>query len=149
MIVTTVVKSLVILYCLSIVLAIHPVAASITPAKQEVRQDTWTYYATDEDLTAYAYNPSNMELLQDNHVRVWVKALYSEKNQKYTEGQFQWEINCSKKTMRGLAATMKKKDGTSATIRQSSDWSKIPAESTAETLFENMCKSKDKKDKTK
>ncbi len=86
-----------------------------------------------------------MERLQGNLVRVWVKAIYSEKNPKYTEGQFQWEINCAKKTMRGLAATTKKKDGTSTTITQSSDWSSIPAESTAETLFDNVCTKKDKK----
>jgi uncharacterized protein YwgA len=75
-----------------------------------------------------------------------VKALYTEKNKKYKEGQFQWEIDCAKKMMRGLAATVKKKDGTSEAITQSSDWSTIPAESTAETLYETMCTtSKDKK----
>jgi hypothetical protein len=147
MIVITVVKSLVILYCLSIVLAVHPAAASTTQAKQEVQQDVWLHYATDEDGTDYSFNPAKVQRLQGNLVRVWVNAKYSEKNQKYTEGQFQWEINCSKKTMRGLAATAKKKDGTSATITQSSDWSNIPAESTAENLFEITCISisKDKK----
>ena len=145
MIVITVVKSLVILYCLSIVLAVHPAAASTTPATQEVQQDAWIYYATDEDDTAYAFNPTNVERLQGNLVKVWVKALYTEKNKKYTEGQFQWEIDCTKKTMRGLAATVKKKDGTSEAITKISDWSSIPAESTAETLFENVCNSKDKK----
>jgi hypothetical protein len=139
------VKSLMFLYWLSIVLAVHPAAASTTPSTQEVQQDAWVYYATDEDDTAYAFNPANVERLKGNLVRVWVKALYSEKNQKYIEGQFQWEINCAKKTMRGLAATTKKKDGTSGTITQSSDWSPIPAESTAYTLFENVCNSKDKK----
>jgi hypothetical protein len=139
------VKSLVILYCLSIVLAVHPAAASTTPATQEVRQDAWLYYATDEDGTDYSFNPAKVERLEGNLVRVWVNAKYSENNQKYKEGQFQWEINCSKKTMRGLAATTKKKDGTSATITQSSDWSNIPAGSTAENLFEITCNSKDKK----
>jgi len=145
MIVTKVVKSLVIFYCLSIVLAVHSAAASTTPAKQEVRQDAWIYYATDEDDTAYAFNPTNVERLQGNLVKVWVKALYAEKNKKYSEGQFQWEMDCAKKTMRGLAATIKKKDGTSEAITKISDWSSIPAGSTAETLFENMCNSKDKK----
>jgi hypothetical protein len=147
MIVTTVVKSLVILYCLFIVLAVHPATASTTPpATQEVMQGAWVPYATDEDGAAYAFNPSNVERLQGNLVRVWVKALYTEKNKKYKEGQFQWEIDCAKKMMRGLAATVKKKDGTSEAISQSSDWSTIPAESTAETLYETMCTtSKDKK----
>jgi hypothetical protein len=145
MIVITVVKSLVILYCLSIVLAVHPAAASTTPASKEVRQDAWVYYATDDDGAEYAFNPTNVEHLQGDLARVWVKALYTEKNRKYSEGQFQWEINCAKKTMRGLAATVKKRDGTSEAITQSSDWSKIPAESTAETLFETMCNSKGKK----
>jgi hypothetical protein len=140
----TAVKSLMILYCLSIVLAVHPSAAS-TPAAQEVKQDAWVHYATDEDGTDYAFNPANVERLKGNLVRVWVKALYSEKNQKYTEGQFQWEINCTKRTMRGVAATTKKKDGTSDSITKASDWSAIPAESTAETLFENVCPGKDKK----
>jgi len=144
MIVITVVKSLVILYCLSIVLAVHPAAASTTPASKEVRQDAWVYYATDDDGAEYAFNPTNVERLQGNLVRVWVKALYTEKNKKYSEGQFQWEIDCAKKTIRGLAATVKKRDGTSEAITQASDWSPIPAGSTAETLFEAMC-GKDKK----
>jgi hypothetical protein len=146
-VISAVMKSLVFCYVFSIILVVHPAAASTTtPAAQQVQQDAWIYYATDEDDTAYAYNPTNMERLNDNLVKVWVKALYSEKNQKYTEGQFQWEINCAKKTMRGLSATAKKKDGTSATITQSSDWSKIPAESTAENLFEITCNvNKDKK----
>jgi len=145
MIVITTLKSMMILYCLSIVLAFHPAAASTTPATNEVQQDAWIYYATDEDNAAYAYNPTNMEHMQGNLVKVWVKVLYSEKNQKYKEGQFQWEINCAKKTMRGLSATTKKKDGTSAAITESSDWSAIPAESTADTLFEITCANKDKK----
>jgi hypothetical protein len=145
-VISAVMKSLVFLYCFSIILAVHPAAASTTtPAAQEVQQEAWVYYATDEDDTAYAYNPTNIERLNDNLVRVWVKALYSDKNQKYTEGQFQWEINCSKKTMRGLAATVKKKDGKSEAISKSSDWSKIPAESTAENLLEITCNNKDKK----
>jgi len=144
MIVTTAVKSLMILYCFSMVLAIHPAAASTTPAKQEVQQDAWIYYATDEEDTAYAFNPTNVERLKDDHVKVWVKALYAEKNKKYTEGQFRWEIDCAKKTMRGLAATIKKKDGTSEAITTTSDWSSIPAGSTAETLFDNVCSSKGK-----
>jgi hypothetical protein len=145
MIVITAMKTLTSIYCLSIVLAVHPAAASTTPSKQEARQDAWIYYATDEDGTEYGFNPVNVERLEGNLVRVWVKARYTEKNKKYTEGQFQWEINCANKTIRGLAATVKKTDGTSEAITQSSDWSSIPAESTAETLFGKMCSSKDKK----
>jgi hypothetical protein len=148
MIVKTAVKSLMFLYWMSLMLAVQPSAASM-PATQEVRQDTWVYYATDEEGAAYAYNPTTLERMQGNLVRVWVKALYSEKNPKYSEGQFQWEINCAKKKMRGLSATAKKKDGTSAAITESSDWSSIPAESTAETLFEITCNNKDNKDKRK
>jgi hypothetical protein len=144
MIVATFVKSLVILYCLSILFVVHPAAAT-TPAAQEVQQEAWIYYATDEDETAYAYNPTSVERLESNLVKVWVKALYTEKNKKYSEGQFRWEIDCTKKTMRGLAATVKKKDGTSEAITKISDWSPIPAGSTAETLFDNVCNSKDKK----
>ncbi len=71
--------------------------------------------------------------------------MYSEKNPKYSEAKFQWEINCTKKKMRGLKANAKKKDGTSAIITESSDWSVIPSESTAETLYEKVCRKKDKK----
>jgi hypothetical protein len=145
-IVKTVLTSLVILYCLSIVSAVHPAAASTTQAAQAVQQDAWLYYATDEDGTDYSFNPAKVQHLQGNSVRVWVNAKYSEKNQKYTEGQFQWEIDCAKNTMRGLAATVKKKDGTSEAIKQASDWSNIPAGSTAENLFEITCnKNVDKK----
>jgi hypothetical protein len=145
MIVKSTVKYVMFLYWMSIVLAVHPATASTTPAAQEVQKDEWLYYATDEDGTEYAVNPAKVEHLQGNIIRVWVNAMYSKDNQKYTEGKFQWEINCSKKTMRGISATVKKKDGSLATITQSSDWSNIPAGSTAENLFEITCNSKDKK----
>ncbi len=50
--------------------------------------------------------------------------------------------------MRGITAYATKKDGTKEVIKQQSDWSDIPAESTAETLYGIVCK-KEKKDKKK
>lgn len=144
-IVITALKSLIFLYSLTLVFTVHPATAS-TPAAQDTQknmQGTWIYYATDEDGADYALNPAKVERLQGNLVRVWVKAVYPEKNPKYTEGQFQWEIDCAKKTIRGITATTIKKDGTSATISEASDWSSIPDESTAETLYEITCNKKD------
>jgi hypothetical protein len=54
-VIRAVMKSLVFLYCLSIISAVHPAAASTTtPAAQEVQHDAWLHYATDEDDTAIA-----------------------------------------------------------------------------------------------
>ncbi len=50
--------------------------------------------------------------------------------------------------MRGITAYAVKKDGTKDIIKQPSDWSDIPAESTAETLFDIVC-TKGKKDNKK
>lgn len=143
MVVETAVKFSMFIFCLSLVLPVHPSTAS-TPAKREA-PETWVYYASDEDGADYAFNPANVERLEGNLVRVSVKTTYPEKNPNYTEGLSQWELNCETKTLRGLTATINKKDGTTAVITQSSDWSPIPAESTAETLFEKICKSKGKK----
>ena len=142
------VKSLRFLYCLSvvlyIVLAVNPATAS-TPAKQEVQSDTWFYYATDDEGTSYSLNPANVERLEGNLIKVWVRAVYPEKNPKYKEGLTQWELNCAKKTMRGITSSIKKKDGTSAAITAPSDWSDIPNDSTADSLFEVTCGAKGKK----
>jgi hypothetical protein len=115
------------------------------PAKQEASKETWEYYASDEEGTDYSYDPSTIKRLKDGRIRVWVHALYLEKHPKYSEGKSEWEIDCTKKTMRGLTANAKKKDGTTTSIPESSDWSAIPAESTAETLYEAVCKKKDAK----
>lgn len=146
MIVKTAVNFITLFFLLSIVFVVKP-AVGTTPPKQEATsaQESWLYYASDENDAAYAFNPTNIERLKDNHVKVWVKVLYPETNPKYKEGQFRWELNCAKKTMRGLTATATNKDGTATTIMQSSDWSPIPVESTAEILFERMCKKEEKK----
>jgi hypothetical protein len=141
-------KLLTLLFCLSIMLITYQSEASSPPANQ-AKQDTlpekWEYYAADEEDTNYFYDAGNIDHLKNNYVRVWVQALYSEKNLKYTFGRFQWELDCSKKKMRGLQANVKKKDGTFTTVTESSDWSAIPSESTGETLYNTVCKKTDKK----
>jgi S-adenosylmethionine hydrolase len=109
------------------------------PAKHDATSEKWEYYASDEENTEYSYNAGTVER-HGNTVKVWVQAKYSEKNLKYSDGRFQWEIDCQKKQMRGLQAYAKKKDGTSAVVTESSDWAIIPSESTAETLYEKVCK---------
>jgi hypothetical protein len=115
------------------------------PARLDATPEKWQYYASDEEETDYSYNAAAVERMQGSVIRVWVQAKYSEKNPKYSEGRFQWEIDCSAKTMRGIQAYAKKKDGTSAIVTESSDWAIIPSESTAETLYEKVCKRPAKK----
>ena len=142
-------KLLTLFYCLSIVFLFHQADAS-TPGdassrvKQETSKDRWEPYASDEEGAGYFYNAGTIQHLKGNRIRVRVRAIYSENNPKYSQAEFQWEIDCTKKSMRGLTANAKKKDGTSESISESSDWSHIPAESTAETLYEVVCGKKDK-----
>jgi hypothetical protein len=141
-------KLFMIFFCLSIMVLSSQSQASPPPAKQGTSPEAekWEYYASDEDSTDYAYNAANIERMpQGSIVRVWVQARYSEKNPKYSEGRFQWEIDCSAKKMRGIQAYAKKKDGTSAVVTESSDWAIIPTESTAETLYGKVCKKPAKK----
>ncbi len=145
-------KLVMLLFCLSTILlayqsqASSPVKPEVSsPVKQETSKEKWEYYASDEEDTGYFYRPDALQRLKGDHVRVWVRAFYSEKNQKYSDAKFHWEIDCAKKRLRGISATAKKRDGTSAVVTESSDWSPIPAESTAETLYETVCKKKDKK----
>jgi hypothetical protein len=133
--------SLVALFCQSE--ASTPVEAS-SRIKKVASQEKWEPYALDEDGTGYFYNADTIQHLKGNRVKVWVRAIYSEKNPKYSQAEFQWEVDCAKKSMRGLAANAKKKDGTSENITETSGWSNIPADSTAETLHEIMCKKKEK-----
>ena len=137
------VKLLSLFFCLSLVLLTYQSGAS-TPAKQEASKETWEYYASDEEGTAYSYNPDTLTLGKGNLVKVWVRAVYLEKNPKYSQADLQWEIDCIKKSMRGLTARAKKKDGTQENIKKSSEWSAIPADSTAETLYETVCKKDNK-----
>jgi hypothetical protein len=122
-------------------------AVEVSPFKQESTLDKWEFYENDEDGTSYLYNASTVQNLKGGLLRVWVQAIYSEKNPKaaYRDARFLWEIDCSKKRMRGLTAYVTKKEGTKETITDPSDWSPIPAESTAETLHGIVCKKKDKK----
>ncbi len=143
----TAAKLLTAFFCLSLVFLSYQSGAS-SPGKQEVTEVTrerWEHYATDEDDTGYFFNSDTIRHAKGGLVRVWVRAIYSEKNPKYSEAKFQWEIDCTKKKMRGLKANAKKKDGTSAIITESSDWSVIPSESTAETLSEKVCRKKNKR----
>jgi hypothetical protein len=134
-------------FCLSIMVFSNQSQASPSQAKQGASPaaEKWEYYATDEEETEYFYNVNNIEHLKNTLVRVWVQAIYTEKNQKYTMGRFQWEIDCSKKRMRGLQAFALKKDKTTTSVNESSRWSTIPAASTAETLYETVCKKPVKK----
>ena len=148
----TAAKPVMLFFCLSIVFlsyqsqASSPVQPEVSsPVKQEPSKEKWEYYASDEEDTGYFYSPDTLRRLKGNNVRVWVRAIYTEKNQKYSDAKFQWEIDCAKKRLRGISAKAKKRDGTSAVITGSSDWSPIPAESTAETLYETVCKKRDKK----
>lgn len=148
----TAAKLVMLFFCLSIVFlayqsqASSPVKPEVSsPLKQEPSKEKWEYYAADEEDTGFFYSPDTLRRLKGNHVRVWVRAFYAEKNQKYSDAKFLWEIDCETKRLRGISATAKKRDGTSAVVTESSDWSDIPAESTAETLYETVCKKKDKK----
>lgn len=140
----TAAKLLTVFFCLSLVFLAYQSRAS-SPDKQEVVKERWEHYATDEDDTGYFFSSDTIRHLKDKLVRVWVRAFYSEKNPKYLEAKFQWEIDCTKKKMRGLKANAKKKDGTAAIIAESSDWSVIPPGSTAETLYEKVCGKKNTK----
>jgi len=137
-------KLLTVLFCLSLVFLAYQ-SRALSPGKEEVIKERWEHYATDEDEADYFFNPDTIQHLKGGFVSVWVRAIYSEKNPKYSEAKFLWEINCTKKKMRGLKANAKKKDGTSANITESSDWSVIPSGSTAETLYEKVCGKKSKK----
>ena len=133
--------SLVALFCLSE--ASTPVEASSRITK-ETAKDKWEPYASDEEGAGYFYNAGTIQRLKDNRVKVWVRVIYSGKNPKYSQAEFQWEVDCTNKSMRGLTANAKKKDGTSENITEASGWSSIPTESTAETLYEIVCRKKDK-----
>jgi hypothetical protein len=138
------------LFCLSVVSFSYQSQASTpdkpsSPAKQDASKEKWEYYASDEEGTDYSYNPNTLKHMKGSLVKVWVRAVYSEKNPKYSQAQLQWEIDCAKKSMRGLTAQAKKKDGTRENIKTPSQWSAIPSESTAETLYDTVCKKKEKK----
>jgi hypothetical protein len=137
-------KRLLPILCLSIVVLFAQSAVSSAPVKQDVSQEKWEYYASDENAADYYYNTEKIERLKNNHVTALVQAIYSEKNPNLKSGRFLWEIDCSNRRLRGLEAYATKRDGTTVTIKESSNWSAIPAESTAETLQEKVCGKKNK-----
>jgi hypothetical protein len=137
-------------FCLSLVFLPHHSGASTpaetsSPVKKGASTEKWEYYASDEDGARFFYNPETIQRRTGNHVSVTVRAIYSEKNPKYTHAEFQWEIDCAKKDLRGLSAKVEMKDGTWKEITEPSAWSPIPAESTAEPLHEAVCRKKDAK----
>jgi len=139
------VKLVLFLFCLTMVVLSSQSHAATPPAKQNVTQEDWQYYAADEDGANYLYDKGNVERLKGNMVRVWVQALYPASNQKYSEARFQWELNCSTKKIRGIQAYAKNRDGSKTTVTESSEWSAIPKGSTAETLYGAVCKKTVKK----
>jgi hypothetical protein len=103
--------------------------------------DKWISYATDEDGTDFFYSPKKIQKLPGNIVKVGVKAVYSEKQSKFRgEGELIWEVDCTRKSLRGISASATKKDGTPFNISKPSEWSVIPEGSTAESLYEVACK---------
>lgn len=103
--------------------------------------DKWVSYATDEEGTDLFFDPGKIQMLPGNTVKVWVKAAYSDKHSKFRgEGKFVWEVDCVKKSWRGISANTTKKDGTPVNISEPSEWSGIPDGSTAESLYEIVCK---------
>ena len=136
--------------CIVSVIAISVIAFAVqspvfaAPTK-EALNEKWEYYATDEDDIQYSYDAGNVERMKNKNVKVWVQATYPEKHPTYAGGRFQWEMDCTNRKMRGVQAYVLKKDGTTKTIAEKSDWSVIPAGSTAETLLEKACQGKGKK----
>ena len=102
--------------------------------------DKWISYATDEDGTDFFFNLAKIQKLSGNIVKVWVKAVYSEKQSKFRgEAKFLWEVDCNRRSLRGISVNAIKKDGTPVNITKPSEWSDIPAGSTAESLYEVVC----------
>jgi hypothetical protein len=134
-------KILKILVCLSLIVP-WVIAGPETAfsSLQKAVDEKWISYATDEDGIEYFYSPKRIQNLPGNLVRVWVKAVYPEKQSKFQRAELLWEIDCTKKSLRGISAKTTKKDGTPANLTKPSMWSDIPAGSTAESLCEAVCK---------
>jgi hypothetical protein len=133
----TVVKILTILSYIVVWILTGPGTSFSSPQKSG--EEKWISYATDEDNTEYFYNAKKIQHMPGNSVKVWVKAVYPEKKSKYLEAELLWEIDCSKKSMRGITAKAKLKDGQPVDLTKPSSWSNIPAGSTAEALYELVC----------
>ena len=124
------------------VIALWGVAGTETAFSSLQKADNkWISYATDEDGTDFFYNLEKIQKLPGNIVKVGVKAVYSEKQSRFRgEGEFLWEVDCARKSLRGISASATKKDGTPFNISKPSEWSDIPEGSTAESLYEVVCK---------
>jgi len=121
-----------------------PGTAFSSPQKADGKK--WISYAIDEEGIEYFYSPKSVLTMPFNVVRVLVKTVYSEKQSKYREAELLWEIDCSKKSLRGISAKAILKNGKPVDLTKPSSWSDIPAGSTAESLHEIVC-TKDKKKK--
>lgn len=107
---------------------------------KKTEDERWISYATDEDGIDYFYNAKKIQHMPGNIVRVWVKAVYPEKQTKYREAELLWEIDCSRNAMRGISVKATLKNGKPVDLTKPSSWSDIPAASTAESLYEVVCK---------
>ena len=115
------------------------VTAEVSSSVQEVADEKWIPYATDEDGTDFFYNPKNIQRKSGSIVSVWVKAVYPENQSKFREAKLLWEIDCTKKSLRGISAKAVRRDGTPVNLTKPSVWSDIPDGSTAESLYEGVC----------
>lgn len=117
------------------------VANTETALSSVEKSNKWVSYAIDEDDTEFFYDPNKLQKLPGNIVKIWVKAVYSEKQPKFRgEAKFLWEVNCIRKSLRGISANATKKDGAPVNTTKPSEWSDIPEGSTAESLYEIICK---------
>ncbi len=75
-------KRIAVLFCFFfVVVVLSQEAIASTQSKPELPADEkWEFYDFDEEGTHYSYNPKTIKRLSNNIVRVWVKALYTEKN---------------------------------------------------------------------
>ena len=111
---------------------------------QKVADEQWIPYAADEAGTDFFYSPKNIQRKPGNIVSVWVKAVYPEKQSRFREAKLLWEIDCTKRSLRGISAKSARRDGTPVNITKPSVWSDIPDGSTAESLHEVVCKEPEK-----
>lgn len=134
-------KAVKILLVLSVILIWGVAGTETAFSSLKKADDKWISYATDEDGSDFFYNAEKIQKLPGKIVKVWVKAVYSEKQTKFRgEGSLVWEVDCTRKSWRGISAKATKKDGTPFNIEKPSEWSVIPDGSTAEALYEVVCK---------
>lgn len=120
----------------------------------------WTYYG--ESIGGmYFFNSKNLSFPSKNIIRVWEKAIYTEKGKKqnlqemknkglsakgyenYGHRKSLKEINCSTKMIRPLSFVDYSKDGNaleSFDFSNFSEWSNIVPDSIGEALYKEVCK---------